>query len=63
MYLVGAVCGGAGMLVTYLSNGKAALLGVAVLVAMLAAIAWLERAPYERQKAKNDQSTPVAQSS
>jgi UDP-GlcNAc:undecaprenyl-phosphate/decaprenyl-phosphate GlcNAc-1-phosphate transferase len=57
MYLIGAVWGGAGVLVTYLSNGKAALLGVAVLVAMLAAIAWLERAPYERQKAKNDQST------
>jgi UDP-GlcNAc:undecaprenyl-phosphate/decaprenyl-phosphate GlcNAc-1-phosphate transferase len=63
MYLVGAVCGGAGVLATYLSNGKAALLGVAILAAMLAAIAWLERAPYERQKAKHDQSTPVAQSS
>ena len=63
MYLVGAVCGGAGILMTYLSNGKAALLGVAVLLAMLAAIAWLERAPYEHQKAKNDQSTPVVQSS
>jgi len=63
MYLVGAVCGGAGVLVTYLSNGKAALLGVAIFAAMLAAIAWLERAPYERQKAKHDQSTPVAQSS
>jgi UDP-GlcNAc:undecaprenyl-phosphate GlcNAc-1-phosphate transferase len=63
MYLVGAVCGGAGVLVTYLSNAKAALLGVAILAAMLAAIAWLERAPYERQKAKHDQSTPVTQSS
>lgn len=63
MYLVGAICGGAGVLVTYLSNGKAALLGLVILVAMSVAIAWLERAPYERQKAKSDQSTPVAQSS
>jgi UDP-GlcNAc:undecaprenyl-phosphate/decaprenyl-phosphate GlcNAc-1-phosphate transferase len=50
MYLVGAVCGSAGVLVTYLSTGKAAILAVVVLALMLSAIAWLERAPYERQK-------------
>jgi UDP-GlcNAc:undecaprenyl-phosphate/decaprenyl-phosphate GlcNAc-1-phosphate transferase len=63
MYLVGAVCGGAGVLVTYLSSAKTALLGAGILVAMFTAIAWLERAPYERQKAKNGQSAPVIQSS
>lgn len=54
IYLAGAICGGAGVLVTYLSTVKAAIVGVVVLVAMLAAIAWLERAPYERQKATED---------
>ena len=50
MYLVGAICGGAGVLVTYLSTTMAALVGVLVLAAMVTAIALLERAPYERQK-------------
>ncbi|HXY01233.1 MAG TPA: MraY family glycosyltransferase [Candidatus Limnocylindrales bacterium] len=50
MYLAGAICGAAGVLVTYLSTLKAALLGMVVLVAMLVAIIWLERAPYEQQK-------------
>jgi len=54
MYLAGAVCGTAGVLVTYLSTSKAALLGVCVLAVMLVAIAWLERAPYERQKKQED---------
>jgi len=49
MYLAGAFCGGTGLLVTYLPTWQAAALGIAVLLAMLAAIAWLERAPYERQ--------------
>jgi UDP-GlcNAc:undecaprenyl-phosphate/decaprenyl-phosphate GlcNAc-1-phosphate transferase len=57
IYLGGAICGGAGVVVTYLSTARAALLGVFVLVAMLLAIAWLERAPYERQKAKSDGAT------
>jgi UDP-GlcNAc:undecaprenyl-phosphate/decaprenyl-phosphate GlcNAc-1-phosphate transferase len=62
MYLAGAVCGSAGVLVTYLSTAQAAVVGAVVLAAMLVAIAWLERAPYERQKAKSDNRT-LAQSS
>jgi UDP-GlcNAc:undecaprenyl-phosphate/decaprenyl-phosphate GlcNAc-1-phosphate transferase len=62
MYLAGAICGTAGVVVTYLSTGPAAAIGVAVLAAMLVAIAWLERAPYERQKPKSDNAS-VAQSS
>jgi UDP-GlcNAc:undecaprenyl-phosphate/decaprenyl-phosphate GlcNAc-1-phosphate transferase len=54
IYFAGAICGGAGVLVTYLSNAKAATLGALVLVATLLAITWLERAPFERQKAKTD---------
>jgi UDP-GlcNAc:undecaprenyl-phosphate/decaprenyl-phosphate GlcNAc-1-phosphate transferase len=50
IYLVGAVSGGAAILVTYLSNLAAALAGLAVILAMLVAIVWLERAPYERQE-------------
>src|SRR5579859_1918848 len=52
IYLVGAVSGGAAILVTYLSNQAAAIVGLAVVVAMLLAIAWLERAPYEKQERK-----------
>jgi UDP-GlcNAc:undecaprenyl-phosphate/decaprenyl-phosphate GlcNAc-1-phosphate transferase len=53
MYLVGAIGGGTALAITYLSTSQAALVGVSVLVAMLLAIAWLERAPYERQKPKS----------
>ncbi len=53
IYLAGAICGGVGVMVSYLSTSMAALVGVLVLVIMLVAIAWLERVPYERQKAKN----------
>jgi UDP-GlcNAc:undecaprenyl-phosphate/decaprenyl-phosphate GlcNAc-1-phosphate transferase len=60
IYFVGAICGGLGVLVTYLSNVQAAMLGGGVLVAMLLAIAWLERAPYERQK--KDPASPAASS-
>jgi UDP-GlcNAc:undecaprenyl-phosphate/decaprenyl-phosphate GlcNAc-1-phosphate transferase len=49
MYLTGAVCGGAAILVAYLSNAGSALVGIAVVCSMLLAIAWLERAPYEKQ--------------
>src|ERR1700720_985101 len=52
IYLVGALSGGAGILVTYLFNSAAALVGLAVVLAMLLAIAWLERAPYEKQERK-----------
>jgi hypothetical protein len=61
MYLAGAICGSAGVVVTYLSTAQAAVVGVVVLAAMLVAIAWLERAPYERQKPKSNAT--LAQSS
>jgi len=48
IYLVGALSGGAAIMVTYLSNRAAALVGLAVVFAMLLAVAWLERAPYEK---------------
>ena len=54
IYLVGALSGGAAILVTYLSNRAAAFVGLAVVLAMLLAIAWLERAPYERQSPKEN---------
>jgi UDP-GlcNAc:undecaprenyl-phosphate/decaprenyl-phosphate GlcNAc-1-phosphate transferase len=63
IYFVGAICGSAGVLVTYLPNGQAAILGVIVLVAMLLAIIWLERAPYERQKTKKETATSATSSS
>ncbi|HWY06883.1 MAG TPA: MraY family glycosyltransferase [Candidatus Acidoferrales bacterium] len=52
IYLVGAISGGAAILVTYLSNRAAALVGLVVILAMLLAIVWLERAPYEKQESK-----------
>jgi len=52
MYLAGAACGGAAVLVAYLSNLAAVFVGLAVVLAMLVAIAWLERAPYEKQVRK-----------
>jgi UDP-GlcNAc:undecaprenyl-phosphate GlcNAc-1-phosphate transferase len=60
IYVIGAICGGAGVMVTYLSNTGAAVLGSAVLVAMLIAVAGLERAPYERQKTKKDSAVSTA---
>jgi UDP-GlcNAc:undecaprenyl-phosphate/decaprenyl-phosphate GlcNAc-1-phosphate transferase len=49
IYLAGAICGGAAVVVTYLSTKQAAIIGIVVLVAMLLAIGRLERAPFERQ--------------
>jgi hypothetical protein len=60
MYLAGAICGGAGLLVSYLSTTGAAILGVVVLVAMLGAIAALEKAPFERQNSKKDAAVSEA---
>lgn len=54
MYFVGALCGAAAVLVSYLSTWKAAAVAGVVLLLMLIAIAWLERAPYERQKTPNE---------
>ncbi|HXH67488.1 MAG TPA: MraY family glycosyltransferase [Candidatus Limnocylindrales bacterium] len=52
IYLVGALSGGAAILVSHLSNRSATIVGLAVALAMLVAIAWLERAPYEKQERK-----------
>jgi UDP-GlcNAc:undecaprenyl-phosphate/decaprenyl-phosphate GlcNAc-1-phosphate transferase len=53
MYLGGAISGGAAVLMTYLSDRGAAMLAAAVLLAVFPAIAWLERAPFERQTPKS----------
>lgn len=58
MYLAGAIGGGAGVVVTYLTTWKAAGVGIVVAIAMMVAIALLERAPYERQQ--NQKETIVA---
>jgi len=52
MYVAGAFCGGAAVLVAYLSNWEAAFVGLLVGIAMLLAVALLERAPYEKQVRK-----------
>jgi UDP-GlcNAc:undecaprenyl-phosphate GlcNAc-1-phosphate transferase len=59
MYLVGAFGGAVGILVTYLSTWKAAALALVVVALMLAAIMWLERAPYERQNAADSESVTI----
>ena len=52
MYLVGAACGGAAVLITYLSSLAAGLIAGGIVIFMLLAVAWLEKAPYERQVRK-----------
>lgn len=52
MYLVGATCGGAAVLITYLSTTGAAIVFGSIVISMLVAVAWLEKAPYERQVKK-----------
>ena len=63
MYCAGLVCGAAGVWVACVSTRTAAILGAGVIGVMLLAIAWLERAPYERQTRKTESAAPVAQSS
>src|SRR6266480_1368711 len=50
VYLLGALGGSAALLIGYLSARGALLLGILVLAAALSGIAYLERAPYERQE-------------
>ena len=57
MYLAGAVCGGAGVLVTYLTTLQAAIVSGLVFVLMLPGILLLEHAPYEKQKSPNKTAT------
>ncbi len=52
LYLLGALSGGAALLVSYLSPRGAMLLGALALALVLAGIAFLERAPFERQARK-----------
>jgi UDP-GlcNAc:undecaprenyl-phosphate/decaprenyl-phosphate GlcNAc-1-phosphate transferase len=49
LYLLGAFSGGAAILVSYLPTGGAATVGVIALALVFAGVAFLEKAPYERQ--------------
>jgi UDP-GlcNAc:undecaprenyl-phosphate GlcNAc-1-phosphate transferase len=49
MYSLGALGGGAAVLVPYLPAWGVAAVALAVVAAILLAVAWLERAPYEKQ--------------
>jgi len=50
LYLLGALGGSAALLIGYLSMRDALLLGILALALALSGIAYLERAPYERQE-------------
>src|SRR5690348_12981200 len=52
LYLLGAVGGGAAVLVSYLSARVASLVGALALAMIFAGVVYLERAPYERQTGK-----------
>jgi UDP-GlcNAc:undecaprenyl-phosphate/decaprenyl-phosphate GlcNAc-1-phosphate transferase len=53
MYLGGAIGGCASVVAAYLSTLGAAIVGALAVLAMLLAVAWLERVPYERQANKS----------
>jgi len=57
LYLLGAISGGAAVLVGYLSARAAILAAVVTVVLVLSGVAFLERAPYERQVRKS--ATPA----
>ncbi len=59
LYSLGAICGGSAVLVAYLSQRGALLVTVITVILGLAAVAFLERAPYERQARKA--AAPVRQ--
>jgi UDP-GlcNAc:undecaprenyl-phosphate GlcNAc-1-phosphate transferase len=50
LYLLGAFSGAAALLVSYLPSHGAAIVGVIALALVFAGVAFLERAPYERQQ-------------
>ena len=52
LYLLGAIGGGAAVLISYLSARVAFFVGALALVVIFAGVACLERAPYERQTRK-----------
>jgi UDP-GlcNAc:undecaprenyl-phosphate/decaprenyl-phosphate GlcNAc-1-phosphate transferase len=49
LYLLGAIGGGAAVFISYLSTRGALFLGTLALTVILLGVAYLERAPYERQ--------------
>jgi UDP-GlcNAc:undecaprenyl-phosphate GlcNAc-1-phosphate transferase len=53
LYLLGAIGGGAAVLVSYLSNRGAFLIGALTLAVLFIGVMILERAPYERQAQKS----------
>lgn len=53
MYLVGAISGSLAILVSYLSTKQAIVTTVVAVLAVMAGVALLERAPYERQVKKS----------
>ena len=53
LYLLGAIGGGAAVLVSYLSSRAAFYVGALALISIFAGVVYLERAPYERQAPKN----------
>ncbi|HKW62004.1 MAG TPA: MraY family glycosyltransferase [Candidatus Acidoferrum sp.] len=52
LYFLGALGGCAALLVSYLSTRRALVLGALILTIILIGVAYLERAPYERQERK-----------
>src|SRR5437870_2325719 len=57
LYLLGAIGGGAAVVVSYLSTRGAFFVGALVLVAIFAGVAFLERAPYEPQARKRSMTS------
>jgi hypothetical protein len=49
LYLLGAFSGATALVVSYLPSLGAAIVGVITLALIFAGVAYLERAPYERQ--------------
>jgi hypothetical protein len=54
--MLGAISGGAAILVRYLSPRQAALIAIMTAAVVLAGVGLLERAPYERQHCKPSES-------
>ena len=57
LYILGAISGGAAILVSYLSPRQAALTAITTAAVVLAGVCLLERAPYERQNCKASTSS------
>jgi UDP-GlcNAc:undecaprenyl-phosphate/decaprenyl-phosphate GlcNAc-1-phosphate transferase len=57
LYFLGALGGGAAVVVAYLSTRGTLVVGVLALAVILAGVMYLERAPYERQETKSAQAS------